>query len=107
MMKSWREAEPTDRETRQRVGMELHDARGQRWLCEKALDRVSGNDFIVVDGLRFPEDQAFFVERFGDRFVHLHLVASDRLRAERYDAHEQDAVPFADADAQPVEAQHR
>lgn len=96
--------EPADRESRQRVGMELHDTRGQRWLCRKTLDRVSSHQFIVVDGLRFPEDHAFFVEQFGQRFLHLHLVASDDMRADRYERHERDAVPFAIADAQPVEA---
>ena len=92
-----------DRATRQAVGFELNQARGQRWLSEKVLERVAGEKNIVIDGLRFPEDHAFFVERFGAQFVHLHVQARDDLRAARYLAHEQDGVRFDVADNRPVE----
>jgi predicted nuclease with RNAse H fold len=52
--------EAADRESRQRVGVEIHNEKGQRWLCERVLERVGEKKFIVVDGLRFPEDHAFF-----------------------------------------------
>jgi len=96
---------PLDRPTRQLVGLELHEQRGQAWLCEQALRRAGDGDRIVVDGLRWPEDRAFFVERFGKRFVHLHLRAPFDMRLERSGA----ATPgarraFEAADAQPVEA---
>jgi predicted nuclease with RNAse H fold/uncharacterized protein YprB with RNaseH-like and TPR domain/dephospho-CoA kinase len=93
-----------DRPTRQRVGTEIHHTKGQRWLCERVLERVADRKLVVVDGLRFPEDHAFFVERFGSKFVHLHIKASDDLRAVRYRQSEQDGVPFQAADRQPVEA---
>jgi uncharacterized protein YprB with RNaseH-like and TPR domain/predicted nuclease with RNAse H fold/dephospho-CoA kinase len=97
--------EVADRETRQRVGTEIHTNKGQRWLCERVLDRVPGQSFIVIDGLRFPEDHAFFVEQFGSQFVHLHLNAPDAVRERRYTESSQGELPFRDADRQPVEAE--
>jgi predicted nuclease with RNAse H fold/uncharacterized protein YprB with RNaseH-like and TPR domain/dephospho-CoA kinase len=97
--------EVPSRATRQRVGKEIHTNKGQRWLCERVLDRVPARPFIVIDGLRFPEDHAFFVERFGSQFVHLHLDASDAVREERYTEGTGDGLSFADADKQPVEAE--
>lgn len=92
------------RERRQAVGMEINQTRGQRWLCEKILERVGDRELIVIDGLRFPEDHAFFIEQFGLAFIHLHLKAADSLRAMRYRESEQDETTFALADAQPVES---
>jgi uncharacterized protein YprB with RNaseH-like and TPR domain/predicted nuclease with RNAse H fold/dephospho-CoA kinase len=96
--------EVPDRAARQRVGTEVNRTKGQRWLCEKVLERVAGRRHIVVDGLRFPEDHAFFVERFGSNFVHLHVEAPDELRALRYAEGEQDGLPFDVADHQAVES---
>jgi len=96
--------EAPDRTTRQRVGIELNRTKGQRWLCDKVLERVSGQKLIVVDGLRFPEDHAFFAERFGSNFVHMHVKAPTALRAHRYRQGEWDNTPFEVADNQPVEA---
>ena len=67
------------------------------------LERVADSKKIVIDGLRFPEDHAFFFERFGSDFIHLHVQALAELRADRYREHEQDGVPFEVADSQPVE----
>jgi uncharacterized protein YprB with RNaseH-like and TPR domain/predicted nuclease with RNAse H fold/dephospho-CoA kinase len=97
--------EVPNRTTRQRVGTEIHTNKGQRWLCERVLDRVPTQPFIVIDGLRFPEDHAFFVERFGSQFVHLHLNAPDALREKRYTESSQGELSFSDADRQPVEAE--
>jgi dephospho-CoA kinase len=95
--------ENADRESRQRVGVEIHNQKGQRWLCEKVLERVANEKYVVVDGLRFPEDHAFFAERFGSEFVHLHIEAPQRLRADRYAESEQNGLSFETADRQPVE----
>jgi predicted nuclease with RNAse H fold/dephospho-CoA kinase len=95
--------ETPDRAKRQAMGFEINRTKGQRWLCEKAMDRVAANKHIVIDGLRFPEDHTFFFERFGSEFIHLHIQTRDELRAARYREHEQDGVPFEVADAQPVE----
>ena len=97
--------EALDRATRQRVGAEISNTKGQRWLCEKVLERVADNKLIVIDGLRFPEDHVFFFERFGSNFFHLHLEASAECREMRYRLSEQDGVPFEVADRQPVESQ--
>lgn len=94
-----------DRPTRQQIGLELHEQRGQAWLCEQALKRVGDAHRVVVDGLRWPEDRAFFVERFGNRFVHLHLNAPFDMRLARAgDGSSEHRSAFEIADAQPVEA---
>lgn len=92
-----------NRESRQRVGGEIHEHKGQRWLCEKVLERVANEKFIVVDGLRFPEDHAYFAERFGPGFVHLHIEAPTDMRNARYTIDESDTIAFEEADRQPVE----
>lgn len=95
--------ETLDRATRQAVGLEINRTKGQGWLCEKVLGRVAGHECVVIDGLRFPEDHAFFFERFGPDFIHLHVQAAAELRAARYREHEQDGIPFEVAESQPVE----
>jgi dephospho-CoA kinase len=42
--------ETPNRESRQRIGLEINRTKGQRWLCEQALARVGGQPLIVVDG---------------------------------------------------------
>jgi predicted nuclease with RNAse H fold/dephospho-CoA kinase len=79
-----RRGQRPSRELRQRVGLEINRTKGQRWLCEQVLARVDAQPLIVVDGLRFLEDRAFFVERFGSRFLHLHITAPPELRQKRY-----------------------
>jgi hypothetical protein len=66
--------------------------------------RVGDAPTIVVDGLRWPEDHAYFVERFGNRFLHIHVRASAELRFERVGAGVGTRADFDAADAQPVEA---
>ena len=92
------------RETRQRVGAEINQTKGQRWLCERVLDRVKDRDLVVIDGLRFPEDYAFFFEQFGYDFFHLHIEAPVDVRASRY-ASSESGPSFEVADSQPVEGQ--
>ncbi len=93
-----------NRATRQLVGTEINRTNGQRWLCEKVLERVSSRTLVVVDGLRFPEDRAFFVEKFGSQFVHIHIEAPIEIRAFRYSETELDSPPFKVADQQLVES---
>lgn len=92
-----------DRETRQRVGEQIHRDRGQRWLCEKVLDRVADKELIVIDGLRFPEDHAYFVETYGSRFIHLHISAPEQFRRARYSHSLEGETSFDEAERQPVE----
>jgi predicted nuclease with RNAse H fold/dephospho-CoA kinase len=95
---------PLDRPTRQRLGIEIHDERGQAWLCERTISRVGDAQRIVVDGLRWPEDHAYLVEQFGDRFIHLHLKAPAATRFARLGSGPDDRHQFDVADGQPVEA---
>jgi len=98
-----RRGEKPSRESRQRVGIEINRTLGQRWLCERVLERVGGRPLIVIDGLRFLEDRAFFVERFGSRFLHIHVAAPNELRKKRY--RKNGGPSFDQADAEPVEAE--
>ncbi len=76
--------EEPSRETRQRVGLELHNHPGQRWLCRKAIERVPPDAArIVVDGLRWKEDVDYLRERFGGGFTHIHVNAPTGARSTR------------------------
>jgi uncharacterized protein YprB with RNaseH-like and TPR domain/predicted nuclease with RNAse H fold/dephospho-CoA kinase len=95
--------ERPNRESRQRIGLEINRTKGQRWLCEQALERVGTQSVIVVDGLRFLEDRAFFLERFGSRFLHVHITAPPELRKKRY--RKGGGPSLEEADAKPVESE--
>ena len=75
---------PLDRHHRQLVGAEVNRDGRQRELAERTLSRVDGARIIVVDGLRFPDDHAFLKEKFGFRFVHIHVSAPTDVRRARY-----------------------
>ena len=94
-----------DRVTRQEFGMRIHGTKGQRWLCERVLDRVGNADLIVIDGLRWIEDATFFHERLGPNFVHVHVEAAEEVRSDRYVAGAGAYRSFEEADAQPVESE--
>ena len=90
--------------TRQKMGAELHTQMGQSWLCEKVIAKVGDSKLIVVDGLRFPEDHAYFFERFGASFLHVHLQSAKELRAQRFKSTEENTLSFELVDSQSVEA---
>lgn len=76
---------PVDRRTLQEIGEQVHRDPGQRWLSAQLLSRVpEGSKLVVVDGLRFPEDHAFFAERYGPNFLHWHVEAPRDARRDRY-----------------------
>jgi dephospho-CoA kinase len=93
------------RASRQRIGLEINRTKGQRWLCERVLSRVRDHALIVVDGLRFRQDHALLTERFGARFLHLHIVAGTNLRRERYDQEHPGDTSFDQSDVDPVEGE--
>lgn len=95
--------EEPSRETRQRVGLELHNYPGQRWLCRKAIEHVPPDTArIVVDGLRWKEDVDYLRERFGGGFTHVHVKAPMNMRRAR--AHSLGRTDeFSSASAHPVE----
>lgn len=72
------------RDNRQEAGNEINEQGRQRELAERTIDRVAGAERIVVDGLRFPEDYAFLVEKFGFDFQHVFIDAEDENRAIRF-----------------------
>lgn len=92
-----------DRVSRQTVGMEIHETKGQSWLCKRIVDRLRGANLGVIDGLRWPEDRVHLFEQYGSRLIHIHLEASEEIRAERYAAAPYQGRSFEDAQAQPVE----
>lgn len=95
--------EPT-RVSRQQEGLRVHHELGQRWLAERVVKMVDAHNYIVIDGLRFPEDHAYLVEKFGTRFFHIHVSASAHVRQLRYSADNPHDLQLFDADTQPVEA---
>lgn len=76
--------EALTRAARQRLGGDINASGRQRWLGEKTIARAGPAEKVVVDGLRFPDDSAFFTERFGTRFLHIYIDADKETRRRRY-----------------------
>ena len=95
---------PISRKSLQALGQEVHVDPGQRWLNRQLGARLesAGGD-IAIDGIRWPEDYAFWVERYGPAYHHVHLQAPSHLRRERYVADGQPAVEFDAASTHEVE----
>lgn len=91
------------RETRQNVGQEINEDRGQRWLGRRLRARMTGDGPWVVDGLRFLEDRAFWFEQVGCDFLHVHVEAGEPLRRSRYGDGPLDEASFAEVDRAAVE----
>ena len=83
-------------------GQRVHEELGQRWLGRELVRPILGDRFIVIDGLRFPDDHAFLTEIFGSQFLHLHVVASRPVRKTRYEKRE--GLYFDAADGHAVES---
>lgn len=82
MLKSQRR-KPT-RKNLQEIGEHVHEEFGQRWLCKQLANALPKDGDLAIDGLRFPEDHAYLVERFGPAFIHLHIEADESIRKNRY-----------------------
>ena len=93
---------PRDRFNRQKLGNEINAAGRQRWLSARTVAKVGDAQRIVIDGLRFPDDHAFMVERFGARFRHIFIDAGVDVRCSRYEDGDSD-VTFNDASRAVVE----
>ena len=93
--------QPT-RANRQTLGESLNRSGRQRELGERTVARVGDAPKIVVDGLRFPDDHACLVERFGARFRHAHIEADENTRRMRYKECDGD-IGFDSAAEAPVE----
>ena len=95
------EQRPT-RAARQELGRNINSSGHQRWLSKKTLTRVGEAGRIVVDGLRFPDDNAFLIERFGMRYIHIYIDANYETRRQRYTECNED-VGFEEASGATVE----
>lgn len=85
----------------QREGQWVHENLGQRWLGRELIRPLLSARFVVIDGLRFPDDHAFLTETYGAQFLHIHVVTSRELRKARFEARE--GSDFEMASSQPVE----
>ena len=73
-----------DRSSLQQLGSRVHRDPGQRWLNQQLLASMPQGEDLVIDGLRWPEDHAFWVERFGPWFFHLHISTASSIREQRH-----------------------
>ena len=78
-----RSLEPS-RENLQEIGIEVNREYGQRWLASQMIEKLGCPEHIVIDGLRFPEDNAFLAETFGPGFVHVFIESPAPAREDRY-----------------------
>ena len=78
------ENRPLTRSNRQTLGSEINTSGRQRWLSEQTIKLPGAAKRIVIDGLRFPDDNAFMVERFGARFFHVYIDATEEMRRMRF-----------------------
>ena len=94
-----------DRTTLQQLGDNVHRNPGQRWLNDRLLRRLDvDEEDLVIDGLRWPEDHAFWVERFGAAFHHVHVSAPEELRRARYPNAGRTVTEFDVASSHQVES---
>ncbi|SDZ12445.1 ribonuclease H-like domain-containing protein [Nitrosomonas sp. Nm33] len=89
----------------QEFGDRIYRELGQREFGRKLLETLPGVGDIVIDGLRFADDHAFWIETFGPAFHHIHLESSVELRKTRFENRETNNVSFEEAEAHPVEQQ--
>jgi uncharacterized protein YprB with RNaseH-like and TPR domain/predicted nuclease with RNAse H fold/dephospho-CoA kinase len=69
----------------QEMGDKINQKKGQRWLCHELIEHFFKNQKkIVIDGLRFPDDHAYFKEMYGSHFIHIHLKCDEEIRKSRY-----------------------
>ena len=94
------------RANRQELGERVNRSGRQRELAERTVARVGAAQRVVVDGLRFPDDHAYLVERFGMRFRHVHIDADEDTRRSRYSPHRGD-IGFDSASNASVEKRVR
>lgn len=98
------QGEEPDRLRLQEFGQWVHENRGQRWLCAQVVRTITGSEAAVVDGLRYPEDYAFFVERFGNNFKLVYIDSPDSERHRRFLSRDDGSQgEYTAANAHPVE----
>ena len=88
----------------QEFGADIHHRYGQRWLGRRLIELLPDEGNYVIDGLRFPDDHAFLVERFGPAFLHIHIAAPLDLRESRFYGRENGKPSFAQSERHQVES---
>jgi adenylosuccinate synthase len=81
-------ARVADRAALQRAGDRLDRKTGGRWVIDALVRRCDALDesaIVVVDSVRIKTQVDAIREAFGRRVVHLHLTASDKTVADRYE----------------------
>lgn len=96
--------EEITRSNLQKIGYEIHNSPGQRWLEKKLIEELPKDKNIVIDGLRFPEDHAFMVETFGPSFIHLHVEAPIKIIKSRIKNRQINDIPIQKALNNPIES---
>ena len=91
------------REKLQEIDDDVNKNKGQRWLCKRLTQILPEHGNIVLDGLRFPEDHAFLIEKYGPAFLHIHIDASEDIRQNRYISMGLTENEFMKAISHPVE----
>jgi uncharacterized protein YprB with RNaseH-like and TPR domain/predicted nuclease with RNAse H fold/dephospho-CoA kinase len=99
-----RRGETVTRSALQKIGDEIYHSPGQRWLCERLIERLPQTGNIVIDGMRHPEDHAYMIESFSHNYIHIHVKASELVRQKRYVTKEGGIDEFAKAISHPVES---
>lgn len=94
-----------DREDLQAEGESIHARKGQRWLGRELIRPLLQERFLVIDGLRFPDDHAFLTEIYASQFLHIHVVAPKEVRRKRFARREGGTALFDRQEQHMVESQ--
>jgi uncharacterized protein YprB with RNaseH-like and TPR domain/predicted nuclease with RNAse H fold/dephospho-CoA kinase len=87
----------------QEYGQKIREQKGQRWLSTNVHAEVRDSSQIVIDGLRFPEDAAFWFEKYGTDFSHIYVDAPKGTRRARFAQRGGEIAAFDTIEAHPVE----
>lgn len=74
--------EIVNRESLQALGLEM--SKKQTEFSKKLFETIKDFNYVVIDGLRYPEDYTFFFEMYGFDFKFLFIEADDKLKEARY-----------------------
>ncbi|MGD9624091.1 MAG: ribonuclease H-like domain-containing protein [Arcobacter sp.] len=77
-----KEKQKVTRQNLQRLGNKLN--KNQIELSKKLYEFIKDEDLVVIDGLRHPEDFAFFFEMYGFNFKHIFIESHRHIREKRY-----------------------
>jgi dephospho-CoA kinase len=94
------------RQELQELGQALQTQRGALYVTERILARITGEQPYVIDAIRHVVSQERLSAKLGQRFVHVHIAASETVRWERYREREKgDHAAFTAANAHPIESE--